>query len=343
MAKMSRRDFLATAAAAAGGAIGGSAAGQGSPAPRPVVGSGEFTYEVVHDWLPAPKHLLYGDTHGVAQDSHGRIYIAHTVHPSSVSRDAICVFDAKGKFIESWGSVFAGGAHGLDVRKEGRDEFLYHCDTRRRLVVKTDLNGKLIWEAGVPMESGVYPDAGRWCPTNVAFAPDGDLFVGDGYGSSYILRYSKDGQFKSIVAKPGSGKGEVNSPHGLWVDHRGKEPRLAVADRSNRRIQYLDMEGNHLGFVTDGIRLPCHFKAKDGFLLVPDLESIVTVLDRNDKVVASLGDGHPSGLRDQPREKFVAGKFVHPHSAMWLNKRDILVVEWVPIGRVTLLRNVNYV
>lgn len=339
---MTRRSFLRAAAAAAATPSVLRAESPALPRQRPVIGSGEFTYEVVHDWLEAPKHLAWGDTHGICQDSHGRVYVAHTVHPSSVSRDAVCVYDAKGKFIESWGSVFAGGAHGLDVRKEGRDEFLYHCDTRRRLVVKTDLNGKVLWEAGAPDSSGVYPDPNRWCPTNVAFAPDGDLFVGDGYGSSYVLRYSKDGEFRSIVARPGSGPGQVNSPHGLWVDHRAKSPRLAVADRSNRRIQYLDLQGKHLGFVTEGIRLPCHFKEKDGYLLVPDLESLVTVLDRNDKVVASLGDGHPSGLRDQPRDKFVPGKFVHPHSAMWLNKRDIVVVEWVPIGRVTLLRNTNY-
>jgi hypothetical protein len=342
MKSVSRRTVLKSAATAAAGMGPLRGFGEVMMQRRPIVGTGEFTFEVIHDWLEAPKHLLFGDTHGVCQDSHGRIYIAHTVNGASVSKDAICVFDSKGKFISSWGSVFAGGAHGLDVRKEGRDEFLYHCDTRRRLVVKTDLVGRVIWEKGVPMESVVYQREDQWCPTNVAFAPDGDLFVGDGYGSSYIHKYSMDGEYKGVIAKPGSGEGEVRQPHGLWVDDRQATPRLVVADRANRRIQYLTLEGKHLGFVTEGIRLPCHFKTKDSFLLVPDLESIVTVLDKNDKVVASLCDGRPSSLRDQPRNKFVPGQFVHPHSAMWLNKRDILVVEWVPIGRVTLLKNVNF-
>jgi hypothetical protein len=342
MSSLSRRTFLKSAAAAAAAPTALKAFGGVDPKQRMIVGQGEFTYEVHHDWLQAPPHLLFGDTHGVAQDSHGRIYIAHTVNSGSVSRDAVCVYDSKGKFISSWGSVFAGGAHGLDVRKEGRDEFLYHCDTRRRLVVKTDLVGSQIWERGVPMESGVYKSADQWCPTNVAFAPNGDLFVGDGYGSSYVHKYSKNGDYLGVIAKPGTGEGEVRQPHGLWVDTRQGQPRLAIADRANRRIQYLTLEGKHLGFVTDGIRLPCHFKTKDGYLLVPDLESVVTVLDKNDKVMVQLCDGNPSGLRDQPREKFIPGRFVHPHSAMWLNKRDILVVEWVPIGRITLLKNVNY-
>jgi len=68
---------------------------------------------------------------------------------------------------------------------------------------------------------------------------------------------------------------------------------------------------------------------------------VVTILDKNNKVVASLGDGNPSNLRDAPRDKFIPGKFVHPHSSIWINKKDIVVAEWVPIGRLTMLRRVS--
>ena len=307
----------------------------------PIVGSGDHTYEVHHDWLKAPDGIAYGDTHGLAVDSQGRIYLAHTVHSSSHKSDAVVVFDQEGQFIKSFGAEFRGGAHGLDLRKEGSEEFLYHCDTNRRLVVKTDLNGHVIWSKGVPMESGVYKDASGWCPTNVAFAPNGDLFVGDGYGSSYIHRYGSDGSYKGVVVKPGGGFGEVSCPHGLWVDDRSGTPELAVADRSNRRIQYLSLDGHHLRYVTDGIRLPCHMhNHANGDMLVPDLDSVVTILDKNNKLVAHLGDGAPSNLRGASRDKFIPGKFIHPHAAIWINSRDIVVAEWVPIGRVTLLKKV---
>jgi hypothetical protein len=82
-------------------------------------------------------------------------------------------------------------------------------------------------------------------------------------------------------------------------------------------------------------------KFRDGRMLIPDLESVVTILDEKGKPVAHLGDGHPSALRGAPRDKFVAGRFVHPHDAIWLANGDILVAEWVPIGRVTLLRRVT--
>ena len=76
-------------------------------------------------------------------------------------------------------------------------------------------------------------------------------------------------------------------------------------------------------------------------MLVPDLDSVITLLDKDNKVVAHLGDGHPSSLRGATREKFVPGKFVHPHDAIFLNTGDILVAEWVPIGRITLLRKLD--
>jgi DNA-binding beta-propeller fold protein YncE len=311
-----------------------------SGTPRPILGTGEFTYECYHDWLTPPANLLWGDTHGLAVDSHGHIYVAHTVHDGSVSSDAIVVYDHKGKFVTSWGAEFRGGAHGLDLRKEGSEEFLYHCDIEHRRVVKTTLSGKKIWEQGVPMQSGVYASEQQWRPTNVAFHPDGDLYVADGYGSSYIHLYSKDGDYKGIVIRPGHDAGFVQEPHGLWVDHRSATPKLVVADRANHRLQEFTLDGQHLGFVTEGMRRPCHIHYNHGLVLVPDLDSVVTILDKSNKSVAMLGDGAPEDLRDAPRDKFKPGKFIHPHAAIWINSRDILVVEWVPIGRITLLKKV---
>ncbi len=302
-----------------------------------IVGEGDDQYEFTHDWLKPPEGISWGDTHGLAQDSAGHIYVAHTVGKDSQKADAIAVFDEKGKFVRSFGPEFRGGAHGLDLRRESGEEFLYHCDTRRRCVVKTSLTGKEIWSRGVPTEPELYSDRSKYCPTNVAFLPDGDLLVGDGYGSSWVHRYSRDGDYLKAVIGPGSDKGQVSCPHGLWIDERGDQPLLLVADRSNRRIQKFSLQGEHQGFITAGIRQPCHFKIRDKILLVPDLAGVVTLLDKDDQVLAQLGDGHPSKLRGVSRAEFIQGKFIHPHDAIFLNDGSILVAEWVPIGRVTRL------
>jgi hypothetical protein len=212
-------------------------------------------------------------------------------------------------------------------------------------VVKTDLNGKVLWEAGCPMESGVYASADKWCPTNAAFGPDGTVFVGDGYGGSFVHAFSKDGKWKKIIARPGQDPGQVACPHGIYVDLRGtnftREPALVVADRGNRRIQYLSLDGTHLGFVNNAMRQPCDMKVRGDRMLVPDLDSVVTILDSKNELVVQLCDGNPSSLRGASRDQFIPGKFVHPHDAIWLANGDILVAEWVPIGRVTLLRAVS--
>jgi DNA-binding beta-propeller fold protein YncE len=334
---MTRRDFLATTGTAAVVLLTDPARAE-----RPLrIGSGEHTYEVHHDWLVPPDTVRYGDTHGLAQDSKGRIYVAHTVHPESQSKNAVCVFDDKGRFVTSWGDRFAGGAHGLDIRKEKNGEFLYHCDTAHRVVVKTDLAGRTVWEKGLPPESNVYKDKMPFTPTNTAFAPNGDFFIADGYGSSFIHQYDLQGNYIRTLGGVGSDTGKLNCPHGLFVDRRGKEPLLAVADRGNRRIQYFNLDGRHVGFVKDGMRQPCHFDTRGDLMLVPDLDSVITLLDKDNKVVAHLGDGSPTDLRGKPRSEYRPGKFIHPHDAIFLKNGDILVAEWVPTGRITLLKRVK--
>lgn len=316
-------------------------AGLAAEKERIIIGSGEFQYEVIHDWLTPPENIRFGDTHGLAQDSAGRIYVGHTVHPDSKSGNAIAVFEENGTFLKSWGGMLKGGSHGLDLRKEGGIEYLYHCDTARRRVVKTTLDGALVWELGAPQKAGVYGPDAAFIPTNVAFAPNGDFYVADGYGSDWIHQYNIKGEWIRHFGGRGTERGQLRQPHGIWLDDRGKEPLLAVADRGNNRIQYFTLDGKHVSFVTAGMRQPCHFDIRDGMVLIPDLASVVTLLDADNKVAVHLGDDNPSRLRTAPRSEFHPGKFIHPHDAMFLRNGDILVAEWVPIGRITLLRKLR--
>lgn len=312
---------------------------------KPVIfEAGDLKYECQHDWGQLPKHISYGNTHGVVEDSQGRIYVHHTVNKSSESRDAMVIFDHDGKFIESWGKEFRGGAHGLHINKEGSEEFLYLCDTGRSLVVKTNLKGEVVWQAGYPSESPVYGKNKdkkiRWVPTNLALAPNGDVYVGDGYGSSYINQYDKAGKFIRTLCTPGGGKGQLNSPHGIMCDTRGEKPLLMVADRGNNRIQYLNMDGEHVSFIKDdSVRMPCHFHEHKGLVIMPDLKSRVTLFDKNNKAIGQFGDGKDfAALRGKPRDKFINGQFIAPHGACFDHEGNIYVVEWVEVGRVTKLK-----
>ena len=165
----------------------------------PVLGEGAFQYEVVsHSWGEVPDHIQWGETHGVAIDEAGLIYIKRRSHAPQ-PMDVIAVFDARGKFVRSFGKEYHGGGHGIDIRKEGREEFLYLCDTKNGIVAKTTLMGDVIWRKGRPEEPGVYKDEKvRYAPTNIAFAPDGGFYIGDGYGSHYIHQYDKDAKWVHV-------------------------------------------------------------------------------------------------------------------------------------------------
>ncbi|MSO22529.1 MAG: hypothetical protein EXQ58_04595 [Acidobacteria bacterium] len=334
-------------AALASPAIVGSANKSGSR--RPIMGKSKHRYEVIHDWGELPSHLKYGNTHGVCEDSQGNIHVHHTVHDTSESHDAMVVFDSQGKFVRSWGKQFKGGAHGLHIRKEGRQEFLYLCDTVRAVVTKMTLKGEVVWTLEYPKESEPYGTAMnrgaalKYSPTNLAVAPNGDVYVADGYGSSYINQYNSKAKFIRTFGGLGSDPGQLSCPHGIWVDTRGKTPILVVADRANHRIQNFTLAGDHLGFVS-GTNLPCHFHERNGMVVIPDLGARVTLLDRDNRVILHLGED-PSGnwreLRKQPRDQFLPGKFICPHGACFDHEGNIFVVEWVEIGRVTKLRQLD--
>jgi hypothetical protein len=344
---VTRRSFLVTAAAAAyAPAFLGATDKAGSKAP--ILGEGEHQYEAIHDWGELPRTIKYGNTHGVCEDSQANIYIHHTVHSGSDSSDTMVVFDHSGKFIRSWGRQFKGGAHGLTIRKEGSEEFLYLCDFQHGIVTKRTLKGEEVFTLGYPAESDAYKPKEKtsavvYRPTNVAIAPNGDIYVGDGYGSSFINQYNRKAEFIRSFGGLGNGDGQLDCPHGLWVDTRAEPPLLVVADRGNRRLQRFTLEGKHVDSILGTSKMPCYLHERNGDVVIADLLSKVIILDRKNNVIASLGEGEYSSndwsmVRNQAPGTFVSGRFVCPHSACFDHEGNIFVVEWVESGRVTKLR-----
>ncbi len=331
---MNRRTFLKQAAFAGGAAaLTGSVpfvhAADKADARNPIVGQGETT-------------------HGVTVDAEGLVYIKHQGHAGKPAQDTVVIFDQTGKFVRSFGKDYYPGGHGIDIRKEGDQEFLYLCDRYNRQVVKTDLKGEEVWKLCYPLEANVYQKVKQYQPTNVAFAPDGGFYVGDGYGSHYIHQYDKDAKWVRTWGGAGKEPGKMQTPHGLWLDDRpGRAPSLVVADRANARLQYFTLDGKHIGFVSD-VLFPAHFDIRGDVLLVPDLHARVSLFDKNNKPIAHLGDDAEwrktvlDGFKVRLDEsKWQPGKFVHPHDACYDKAGNIFVVEWVQTGRVTLLRHLG--
>ena len=346
--KTSRRSFLGRAGTGLAAPLILRATNK-SGSKKPVLGEGEHTYEVTHDWGALPADIQYGNTHGVCVDSQGQVYIHHTVGATSEKADTMVVFDANGNFVKSWGKQFRGGAHGLHIRREGTNEFLYLCDIQRGLTVKTTLSGEEALVISYPKESEPYAKPGadgkplKYSPTNVAVAQNGDIYIGDGYGSSYILQYDAKGAYIRTFGGPGKEAGQLLCPHGLIMDDRGPTPVLVIADRSNKRIQRFTLEGKPVDFLY-GTTAPCNFDFyKNGDVVVPDLFARVTLMDRANKILLNLGDDSASDYmqtRKLTRDHFKPGKFVCPHGACFDHDGNIFVVEWVEAGRVSKLQKV---
>lgn len=359
--RVSRRQFALTALTSAT-AVSAAAVARATAGPfvhtvsrterdAPVVGEGEFTYECLHHWdrsgLPADHH--YGNaSHGVAIDSQGLIYITHQGNPGSVF-----VFDSDGKFVRSLGEIHnnrTSKGHGISIRTEGTAEFIYLAPSDSSMAfTKLTLAGEVVWtrdRTAISRDSGGLLDdpAVAFRPTNTSFRPDGGYYLGDGYGSNYVFEYDRDDKFVRALGGKGTDNGRFSTPHGQWLDNRDGEPRLVVADRANKRLQWFDMQGQHVRTL-EGFLFPADIDVQGSLMLVPDLHARITILNAQNQMVAQLGDdadwraqvlANNMAMRGKP-DAWRAGRFVHPHDACFDAAGNIYVTEWVRTGRVTKL------
>lgn len=356
---MNRREFLAAAAVASSGPIllGTSRKAEDK---NPVIGVDGHKYECVHNWGALPPDYAWQTTHNVALDAQGHVYITH--QGVGKQMDTVLVFDPKGAFVRSFGKEWHGGGHGIEIRKEGGEEFIYLSNTwtPAKKLVKTNLKGEEVWSKGRPEAPEYAPrpdpkDATKeslpaYNPTNISWLPDGGFTVGDGYGSNHLLNYDKDGKLVKVFSGTGTEKGKTRTPHGQWLDARDpKKPVVVVCDRANARLQRFELDGTPIDATEGGkvVLFPAHAKTRGDVLMVPDLHARISLFDKANKPIVHLGDDAEwrkkvldgFKIRSQPKE-WVAGKFVHPHDAAFDRDGNIFVVEWVSTGRVTLLKKV---
>lgn len=310
-----------------------------APAKPVLLGSGAHTYRWVDDWCRGPGGKDLGNTHGcMVVDQQGNL-LANTD-----TEHAVVVYGRDGTLLRTWGAEFRGGLHGMCHRVEAGKEVLYLAHTRRHEVVKTTLEGVVLWTLGWPEASGIYEREDQFNPTAVAVAPDGRIFVADGYGRSWVHVYDAERRYLKSFGGPGTEPGKFQTPHGLWLDGRGKEPLLLVCDRENHRLQWFTMEGVFVRQMAKDLRRPCNvWPLGDGGLVVADLAGRISILSADDQVVLQLGDNEDPKLRAQngvPRAQWRAGQFLSPHSVCADAAGNLYVMDWNSLGRITKLEKV---
>jgi hypothetical protein len=298
-------------------------------------GNGSHTFQAHAWWGKLPEGKALGPTHGgVAVDSAGLIYA------STEAAHSICVFRPDGSLVKSI-SPDKTGFHSLMIRKEGDQEFLYGAFGRGEQGIKMDLDGKTVQT--FPKE-GVTVPGGLQGVTAVTVAPDGAVFVAVGYGSNKIHKFSPTGELLKSFGGPGEGPDGFKACHGLIIDTRFGAPRLLVADRENRRLVHLDLDGNFLGVHATGLRRPCAMSFHAELLAVAELEGRVTLLDKQGTPVAFLGDNPDKGQWANFGVEAAAmkpGEFTAPHGLCFDAHGNLYVEEWNKTGRLTRLEAVK--
>lgn len=173
----------------------------------------------------------------IAVDGQGLIYEIQRGEKA----DPVLVLNREGKLLRSWGKGDYKIAHSIRIDPAGN---LWTVDAASSLVIEYSPLGKKLMTISV----GEQPNTGNAFngTTDIAFGPNGHLFIADGYGNSRILEYTPDGKRVKQWGKPGAGPGEFHLPHSIQI---GQDGTIYVADRENGRIEKFDLAGKFLGEI----------------------------------------------------------------------------------------------
>jgi len=217
-------------------------------------------------------------------------------------------------------------------------------------VTKTKLDGTLLFMIGHPMTIGEYTPEMWFQPTETAVAPNGDIYIADGYGSNYILRYNHKGEF--IQKFGGNNNTDKNyniaSAHGIAIDHRDPANlKLIVTSRSEGAFKYFTLDGKWLKTVKLANLQPCRavlhgenlyagvcWSHNFGEVDIPKpwlyQSGFTMVMDRNDKVVSCPG-GQAPVYKDgvlQPVAQDEQKTFYHGHDVCLDEDDSMYVCQW---------------
>ena len=313
---------------------------------------GRDRYQVVDGFFRRPRGWTFVEVADVGVDGDDNVYVfCRGTHP-------VMVFDKEGRFLDAWGEMGGEDAftfpHGLSV---GHDGHVYTADSRDHTVRKWTKDGKLVLTLGSAHQNApAFSGKPFNRPTHATVASNGDIYVSDGYGNAKIHCFGPDGELKFSWGSPGSGPGQFNTVHSVFID-RDDGDRLYAADRYNNRVQSFTLTGEYLGEWGD-LRLPQSVrKGPDGAFYVAELGHRVTVLGRDGAVLARWGDavevddfetgGVELALPDAPsRDPIVRGRvhndpgpglFCAPHGIAVDSEGSFYVAEssesWIGLDR----------
>lgn len=299
-----------------------------------ILGHNQKRYRINTKWSQADvSKNPVNDCHEMVQDQKGRILLL-----TNETRNNVLIYDKNGKLLDAWGTEYPG-AHGLTLFNENGADVLFICDNTRHQVIKTTIDGRVLMTLDYPKETGLYEKPEEYIPTETTIAPNGDIYVADGYGKDFIIQYDAQGRYIRHFGGRGEGPEHLLNAHGVCVDTRDQaNPCLIVCSRQQNAFKRYDFEGKYL----DSIELPgawvCRPVIKGDYLYAAVLQSnsqqwkqsgFVTILDRQNKVVSNLAGSEPvySDGRLQEMSQTIQA-FEYPHDVCIDDEENLYVAQW---------------
>lgn len=304
------------------------------------MGSGAMTFDTVPGWGLGPDgKSQIGPTHGsVVIDKAGNIY---------TSADAgVFVFSPDGKVIRRFLGDEYSRIHDMEIRDEADGEFIYGARNANAEGFKFNAQtGAIVLKLPFPKESGL--EAKAFNPTAITVAPNGDIFLADGYASDHIFKFDKTGKYLMHFGIKGDDLKQFHTAHGMTLDTRGPNPLLLICDRNHQpkgRLLHYDLDGNFVAEVVTGLGMPTSAAIQGDFVSVPDLHGRLVILDKTNTIIAVLGNNpDPAQGRNFniPQDKWVEGAFSGTHGSYWDKDGNLYVQDWNVSGRLMKLVRVK--
>ncbi|QDU52401.1 hypothetical protein Pan153_48530 [Gimesia panareensis] len=304
------------------------------------MGSGIMTFDTVPGWgFDEQGRSVLGPTHGgVVVDKEGNIYTSAKI--------GVFVFSPDGKVVRRFLGDEYSNIHDLEIRDEPEGEFIYGARNVAGEGIKFHAQtGDIILKLPFPKESGL--NLKKFAPTAITVAPEGDIILSDGYASNYIFKFDKNGKYKSHFGKKGNGMKEFNTAHGMTLDTRYDPPRLLICDRNHQpkgRLLHYDLDGNFIGEVITGLGMPTSVAIQGDYVSVPDLHGRLVILDKDNTIVAVLGNNEDANTRrnfNVPQDQWREGIFSGTHGSYWDKEGNLYVQDWNVSGRLMKLVRVK--
>ncbi len=300
-----------------------------------IVGHNSHRYKVDLNWGNLnPSRTPVKDCHEMIQDSKGRIVLL-TNH----IKNNVIIYDKSGKLIKTWGTDYPG-AHGLTLLKENGTDFLLITDYERHQVIKTTLDGKVVFILDYPAETGKYASKDDYHPTETTVTENGDIYVADGYGKQHILHYNHRGELLNCFGGQGETDALFLNAHGICYDNRDPEnPSLLISARQLNQLKRFNLKGEFIETIPVPGALICRpvIHKKDIYFAVLQSKSslhtdsgFVLIMNEKNEVVSCPGATAPSYQNDENLDELyqTIRLFQHPHDVCIDDDENMYVAQW---------------